>query len=1019
MTIEQAGASLSGGGVIYLGAGTYYLDRPVVITNSNVVLRGAGENLTQIIFRWAGPTSNPEFTRPAEGSTVRRNTYIQVFANPTNLKTITLKVNGNLVQSVSRGSTDDSPICSLSTNGNKVITKAGNISGAATLSVDAEYWSGTILSNSRSVTLDAATVTDSWRLPVEVGGVGLVGAITFLGGQPTHSNTIYSSLTIAAAAARGSNQLSLPASHTYSAGDKLELTAPITARWNAETGNPIAFGVMRCNQYKVTAVNGGTLTLEGEFRIDFPIEDSPYVRKLTPITRCGVENLTLIQTTPLWICGILFSNSWECWAQHVTVKKAGRHPLYMLESKYGEIRDCTMEDAGWKGHDGSAYVGWDQCYDSLMENVSTRYLRHAPLVQWGASGNVIRNSSFYGSDAQFHAGYTHENLFENCQIISNIGDGGYGGAIYSANDTMHGINGPRNVIYNCDFSAPNSGFYNGGCWLGGGNNNWNVLFNRFILDEQGAIYIPATSKDHRFSNNLWVLRSPSDAVQIDNTSSTGITVSGNTFIGLSANEYSGGLMSPTVSTGNNFIPTLVDIPVSNPGFENGLTGWTQTESSFAAVSTAAAHTGASGLRLTDTSSVSGSFGSSRLQSILLPITAGKTYQLRYWTRFLTGDDTGAVVELQFINASGTILTAAREQLKNCWTTWRMHSITAYAPVGAVNCRIAIRSYEAKVVTADFDDFHFGAIPVAIANSGFECQLEGWTTVSDHSMSTAITSAKFDGSFGLSVVDISNTLSSQIISSPNPTTAGKTYQIRFSGSVVVGQGAQVCLRFLDASYAILAESSLDLPSSPADWRQYALQAVAPTGSTSVCLIIRSMESRIGTTYFDSFVFTEAPGRPMPEVPSIFDWQRMGLQPSTGGFENGLAGWVNLGQASFASVISAAAHSGALGLRIADTNTTQLGKVASANFAASPTLSYSTTFYARLVSGQSFRAGLEFLDTSGASLGFSYVYVTSASWTLYAVTDTAPAGTAFVRVTFTSYSSQLATADLDDVAITETP
>ncbi len=578
--IEDAAAGLTNGGVVYLGSGTYHLDRPVVITRSGVVLRGAGSADTKIVFRYNGPTGAPEFTRPAAGSLVRKNTYVQSFADPSNLKRITIKANGVTVQTASRDNNSDSPLCSLSTNGQKIHT-AAKTTGTVTLTTEAEYFDGSVLSTTMDIQLDASTVTDPWHVPNEVGGVGLIGAISFLGGQPTYYNTIYSQRLITQTASRGSNQVVLPSDHGFTVGSRLEMTAPVTARWNAESGNTISFGVHRANQYEVTAVSGGTVTLDAEHRLDFPVEDGSFVRRMAPMVRSGVENLTLEQASPLWICGVLFSNSWECWARCVTVLKAGRHPLYMVQSKFGEIRDCAMIDGGWKGHDGTAYVGWDQSFDCLMENVTTQYLRHAPLVQWGASGNVIRNSTFYGSDAQFHAGFTNENLIENCQVISNVGDGGYGGAVYSANDTSHGVNGPRNVVYNCDFSAPNDGFYNGGCWFGGGNDDWMILHNRFLLDYEGGIYLKERSRDHLFFNNLWVMRSPSSGIQIEKTNSTGVDVSGNTFIGLQADEFSGGVIEPASATGNTFTPTLVDAALTNGGFENGVTGWTQLESAFA------------------------------------------------------------------------------------------------------------------------------------------------------------------------------------------------------------------------------------------------------------------------------------------------------------------------------------------------------------------------------------------------------------------------------------------------------
>lgn len=70
------------------------------------------------------------------------------------------------------------------------------------------------------------------------------------------------------------------------------------------------------------------------------------------------------------------------------------------------ILDCEFDDSFYHGVGGTAYAGWEVAYDCLMDNVTTRNLRHAPLVQWSAAGNVVRNSRFYGCDAHWHSGWT-------------------------------------------------------------------------------------------------------------------------------------------------------------------------------------------------------------------------------------------------------------------------------------------------------------------------------------------------------------------------------------------------------------------------------------------------------------------------------------------------------------------------------------------------------------------------------------------------------------------------------------
>ncbi len=91
-------------------------------------------------------------------------------------------------------------------------------------------------------------------------------------------------------------------------------------------------------------------------------------------------------------------------------------------------------------------------YDCLMENIISHDMRHAPLVQWASSGNVIRSCVFHGSDMHWHAGWTNENLYEDLIVGSSQVTGASGNGAWSSppDDGPHGPNGPRNVIYNCE-----------------------------------------------------------------------------------------------------------------------------------------------------------------------------------------------------------------------------------------------------------------------------------------------------------------------------------------------------------------------------------------------------------------------------------------------------------------------------------------------------------------------------------------------------------------------------------------
>jgi hypothetical protein len=327
------------------------------------------------------------------------------------------------------------------------------------------------------------------------------------------------------------------------------LRAPATPRWNALVKNECKWGEYRRYEFLVTGVNGNMVRLNQPLRLDYPTIDGSYIQEIFPIRRCGVEDLSLEQTQDLWTSGIVFSNAWECWARGVRVNKAGRFPLYTIPGKWCEIRDSQFDDAWFKGGGGTAYVGFEYATDCLMENVETWKMRHAPQVQWSAAGNVIRNSVFHESDGQWHSGWTNENLFENCVIEATTGSGSYGYGLWASppEDEAHGPNGPRNVVYNCDIKSPKAGL-----WMGGMNEGWMILHNRFQVGSGTGIFAKTSSFDHTIHGNTFQLTDlKQPMMMIATPDCVGIEITGNRIYGGNG-KLTGGPGKPLVNKDNLF-----------------------------------------------------------------------------------------------------------------------------------------------------------------------------------------------------------------------------------------------------------------------------------------------------------------------------------------------------------------------------------------------------------------------------------------------------------------------------------
>jgi len=394
------------------------------------------------------------------------------------------------------------------------------------------------------------------------------GIIVFAGGQRGPDRPL------AADAKRGDTSLILNDVTGLAPGDWLMVEARGTERWRTLIESRSRF-TPRMALVRVEGIRGNTAAINQPLRIEFPVVDQSYAYKMALIERCGVEDLhfTQVQRKPK-ICTVLFIRGVNCWARRVTVEWTGRMPVYGSHVKWMEVRDCEFNESHDVGGSGTGYVGWQYGFDCLMENVTTRNMRHAPNLDWACSGNVFRNSTFYSSDAQTHSGWCHENLFENCVIVDPIGhrpEGGpYGHGFWATppSDRSHGPNGPRNVFYNCDFqNAGQHGVFGDmrrygpcGLVLGGMNENWLFFYNR-ILSRGPGILLRGVNFDHVVKGNVFVVADGFPAVIVEDPGrSTGLEMVGNVIYGGNGAFVEGGGSAVAVNQGNRAVAAGDRVP---------------------------------------------------------------------------------------------------------------------------------------------------------------------------------------------------------------------------------------------------------------------------------------------------------------------------------------------------------------------------------------------------------------------------------------------------------------------------
>ena len=510
------------GRAVILNEGTYLLKTPLNIFSSGVVIRGQGMGKTIIKFVYALPSNGIRFAWPENRADLKPGSVIEVHAIPYDLQTINIEANGKVIHTWKRGQHSGNTFNTMFGYDYNKFADVLDADGKVTLKAIATYPNGKTLETS-VITKCKSDQND--REKVHNSGHLWRAAINFLGRNRPNSNA-----KLAQDGKRGDTVIHLvPNNLNLKTGDHLMIDGPATKRWKELTQNACLWGAYRRYAVRVKAVNGTAVTLEQPLRIEFPIIDGSSITVVEPIQRCGVENLTIEQTEDLWISTVLFTNAWNCWAKNVEVIKCGRFPVYGQQAKFCEIRDCVFRDAWFKGGGGTAYTGWEHSWDCLIDGIETFEYRHAPLFQWSASGCVIRNGVFHNSDAQWHSGWTNENLIENCVIESVHEHGAYGFGMWASppEDSAHGPNGPRNVVYNCDITSPRTGL-----WMGGMNECWLILYNRFHVKNGPGVFAKTCSFDHIIRDNVFIIdNAEQPAIRLETNDCFNVEFSNNAIYG--------------------------------------------------------------------------------------------------------------------------------------------------------------------------------------------------------------------------------------------------------------------------------------------------------------------------------------------------------------------------------------------------------------------------------------------------------------------------------------------------------
>ena len=533
------------GGMILFDAGKYTLGKFLHIRRNNIFFKGAGRDKTHIDFAYDTGSSAVDIYMIKDGMRMPQGQNIHAIArsyvNGSEFSEMTFELDGKKFGSFRKS------LHSGNTSFHQLTIPKRTSNGKHVLTVTARYKDGALYSKNVNIIVDR-------KASVLFENIYPRGAFSFRGDGFSGKDYV-----LAKDGIRGNNFVELAdAGHPFKKGDAVLLRALETPRRRAETRNACNWGNFRSVILFVTKVEGKKVYFNQPLRIDFVAIDKPFLRRVKLCSGGGIESMTIKTLNNFWFNTVFIQYFSDCLIKDVKIIMAGRSPVAANNSKFCSVLDCEFDDAFYKGGGGAAYTGWDCCYDCLTDGIVTKNMRHAPLVQWSASGNVFRNGVFYHCDAQWHAGWANENLFENCKVISDTkANGGYGNIFWASSpeDGSHGPNGPRNVVYNCDGFGIEDAIY-----LGGMNENWIFIGNRIRTVRKAGFFVKTASFDHIIKNNVFIFDSKDSPFMVfASPDCLGIEVSDNVIYGGSGVLYTG-LQKPLKDVNNKFLKYDKDAP---------------------------------------------------------------------------------------------------------------------------------------------------------------------------------------------------------------------------------------------------------------------------------------------------------------------------------------------------------------------------------------------------------------------------------------------------------------------------
>lgn len=425
--------------------------------------------------------------------------------------------------------------------------------------------------------------------------------------------------------------------------------------------------------------------------------------------------------------------------------------------------------------------------------------------------------------------------------------------------------------------------------------------------------------------------------------------------------------------------------LSNPGFESGMTGWVDWGN--VQVVDGAGTSGAS--RALRVGSAAGGTGHD-----VDGIVAGQAYRLTAQAKVSHPSET-VYVGVNILDGAGSIV--ARQVVPASSTDFSPATVDITAPASAVRAVVFVWKNEGGG-HGWVDDFVFAAAQAAppppagtpanlVSNPAFEAGMSGWVNWGN---SLALDGAGVSASRGLRVGIAAGGAGHDV----GGIVAGASY--RLTAQVKVSDASEVAyvgINILDQSGAVVAQQAV--PANATAYSPASVDVAAPAGAArAVVYIWKNAGSGYG--FLDDVLLARtdgstAPPRPEPEPPPP---EPPPSEPppepanlvANAGFESGLAGWGNWGNATAATGhASSGSHAVAVG--------SSAGGLGQDVAGISPGRTYTLSAQVKVSSGSELAyLGLRFMDAAGSNLLERTVAYSSTVYSTARIDLVAPANAA---------------------------